>query len=57
MKTPIRRRAVCKKAPMLCKDGPMKGETLWFGDSAFTSAIFTYRGETGRYVLGMWEKA
>ena len=57
MKTPIRRRAVCKKAPMLCKDGPMKGETLWFGDTTFTSAIFTYRGETGRYVMGKWENS
>ena len=47
----------CKKAPMVCKNGPMGGETLWFGDSTYTSAIFTYRGETGRYINGKWHAA
>ena len=47
----------CKKAPVTCKNGPMVGETLWFGDTTFTSAIFTYRGETGRYINGKWHAA
>lgn len=47
----------CKKAPIICKDGPMSGETLWFGDTTFTSAFFTYRGQTGRYVGGKWQQA
>ena len=46
-----------KKSPMPCKNGPMQGETLWFDDSIFTSAIFTYRGDTGRYIKGDWVKA
>jgi len=57
MNKPLRKYAVCKKSPMPCKNGPMKDEILWFGDSTFTSAIFTYRGETGRYVKGAWVKA
>jgi len=52
-----RKSNACKKAPMPCKNGPMQGEILWFGDSTFTSAIFTYRGATGRYVKGDWVKA
>lgn len=49
---PLRSRKISKKSPQLCKDGPMVGETLWFGDTTLTSAIFTYRGETGRYIGG-----
>lgn len=41
------------KMPVLCKDGPMKGEELWIQGQ--TTAYFTYRGETGRYVEGKWE--
>lgn len=47
----------CRKAPRLCENGPMAGETLWFGDATFTSAIFSYRGKTGRYINGKWHAA
>lgn len=52
---PPRVSKACKKAPRLCFDGPMKNEVLWFGDTTFTSGVFTYRGETGRYSNGHWE--
>ena len=52
----IHKSTACKKAPCVCKDGPMTGETLYFGDSTFTSCIFTYKGQTGRYVKGEWVK-
>jgi hypothetical protein len=41
----------------ICYNGPMMGHTLKFGDSSCTSAIFTYRGATGRYIKGDWVSA
>lgn len=46
-----------RKEPMkhafFCVDGPMLGNRLWL--SSFDTAVFTYCGETGRYVAGKWE--
>lgn len=38
---------------ILCVDGPMKGESLFLGFDQ-TTAIFTYKGETGQYRYGRW---
>jgi len=56
VKTKIKARrnsTACRKEPVVCKDGPMEGEKLWLQYG--TTAYFTYRGETGRYVFGKWE--
>lgn len=45
-------RAVSKTA-YHCVGGPMNGETLYL--STDTTAMFNYKGETGRYVGGKWE--
>lgn len=52
-----------KKHPVLCKNGPMVGETLYLSYDGLNmtpapilrTAYITYRGETGRYVNGEWQ--
>ena len=36
---------------ILCIDGPMKGESLCLGLDQ-TTAVFTYKGQTGQYRYG-----
>ena len=52
----LRKNAVFKKAPCVCKDGPMVGETLYFGDSTYTTARILYRGHYGYYKMGVWQE-
>lgn len=42
------------KTAYTCIGGPMNGETLYL--STDTTAMFNYKGETGRYVGGKWEQ-
>lgn len=54
----FKRRATVKKTakfPCLCQDGPFWGATLYLDEHMPATAIFTVRGETGRYVDGKWE--
>ena len=51
-----RKNAVFKKAPFVCKDGPMRGETLYFGDSTYTTARILYLGHYGYYKKGIWHE-
>ena len=53
---PLRSAKTVKKVPFLCKDGPFFLETLYLHSDG-SSAIFTYRGETGRYINGKWHAA
>jgi len=47
---------VTKKIPVQCVNGPWRDRILYLQEDRCT-AIFSYRGETGRYVGGKWEAA
>lgn len=49
------------KSSFICVDGPFKGSKLWLS-ADHKSAVFTVRGQTGRYVgqanhKAAWEAA
>lgn len=46
----------CVKQKVFCQDGPMKGIELWLHADLATMPM-PYKGQTGRYVGGMWEAA
>jgi hypothetical protein len=46
---------ITPKVPIKCKLGPMGGNVLWLATD--NTLPFTYKGQTGRYVGGVWEKA
>lgn len=42
------------KSAMACRNGPMVGRVLYLATNY--TLPFTYKGQTGRYVGGVWEK-